>query len=38
MLKLLTNENSNEIDLVPLSLDELARVGAKKLLTQALVL
>lgn len=38
MLKLLTNENSSEIDLVSLSLDEIARLGAKKLLTQALAL
>jgi len=38
MLKLLTDENSGEIDLVSLSLDEIARLGAKKLLTQALAL
>ena len=38
MLKLLTNESSSEIDLVSLSLDEIARLGAKKLLTQALAL
>ena len=38
MLKLLTDQNSREEDLVSLSLDEIARLGAKKLLTQALAL
>ncbi len=38
MLKLLTDQNSREDDLVSLSLDEIARLGAEKLLTQALAL
>lgn len=38
MLKLLTDHNRSEDDLISLSLDEIARLGAKKLLTQALAL
>lgn len=38
MLKLLTDHNNREDDLVSLSLDEIARLGAKKLLKQALAL
>lgn len=38
MLKLLKNDNSSEIDFISLSLDEIARLGTKKLLTQALAL
>ncbi len=36
MLKLLSNQTQNENDLLSLSLDEIARVGAKRLLAQAL--
>ena len=38
MLKLLTDHNNREDDLVSLSLDEIARLGAKKLLKQDLAL
>jgi len=38
MLKLLTDHNNREDDLISLSLDEIARLGAKKLLKQALAL
>lgn len=38
MLKLLIDRNNREDDIVSLSLDEIARLGAKKLLTQALAL
>lgn len=38
MLHLLTESNRDENDLVSLSLDDLARLGAKKLLTEALQL
>jgi len=38
MFKLVTENLSNENDLLTLSLDEIARAGAKKLLTQALLL
>ena len=38
MLELLSERSPNENDLLTLSLDDLARVGAKKLLTKALEL
>ena len=38
MIKLLSNPNSNENQILSLSLDEIARVGAKKLLAEALQL
>ncbi len=36
MLKLLSNQAQNENDILSLSLDEIARAGAKRLLAQAL--
>ena len=38
MIKLLSNSDSNENQILSLSLDEIARVGAKKLLAEALQL